>query len=139
MVAMNAARRHVSRLAAVVVALFVAGCGGGSVTSAQREQLAARLADARSAAAARDGAAVRRALGALRVDVRAARDRGEISPDDADRLLATALQASRRARIELTPQPRPIATPAPVAPAPPAPGPGRKGKGKDKHGKKGHG
>ena len=136
MVAMNAPRRHVSRLAAGVVALFVAGCGGASVTSAQREQLAARLAGARDAAAARDGAGVRRALAALRVEVRAARDRGEISADDADRLLTTALQASRRARIEITPQPLPTATPEPPAPAPKPEG---KAKAKGKKGKKGHG
>jgi hypothetical protein len=106
------------------------------VTSAQREQLAARLADARDAAAARDGAGVRRALAALRVEVRAARDRGEISADDADRLLTTALQASRRARIEITPQPLPTATPEPPAPAPKPEG---KGKAKGKKGKKGRG
>lgn len=135
---MTLPRRRVPGLAvlAVVVVLFVAGCGDdGGVTAAHRERLAARVADARKAAEARDGDGVHRALASLRASVRAARERGEISSDDADRLLTTALQARRRARAEITPEPTPAATPAPTAaatPAPAAPAPPGKAKGKDK-------
>ena len=135
---------------ALVVVLFVAGCGdSGRVTATDRERLAAHVADARKAAEARDGDGVRRALASFRASVRAARDRGEISPENANRLLTAALQASRGVRAEMTPAPAPAATPAPTTaatPAPAAPAPPGKakrkanGKGKDKakgKGKKG--
>ena len=135
MVQMTLPRRRGFGLAGVAL-LLVAGCGeDAGVTTAQRERLAARVADARKAADARDGDGVRRALASLRASVRAARDRGEISSDNADRLLITALQASRRARAEITPEPTPAATPAPTAtpaPAPPAPRAKAKGKGEGK-------
>lgn len=121
---------------ALVVVLFVAGCGdSGRVTATGRERLAAHVADARKAAEARDGDGVRRALASFRARVRAARDRGEISPDNASRLLTAALQASRRVRAEMTPVPTPAATPAPTAaatPAPAAPAPPGKANGKGK-------
>ncbi|MEO8690030.1 MAG: hypothetical protein ABI611_17670 [Solirubrobacteraceae bacterium] len=122
----------------MAVLLAAAGCGGGGLSGTQRDQLAARVDQAREAAAARDADGVRRALVAFRASVRAARDRDEISSDDAGRLLTGALQASRRVRAEITPAPTP-ATPAPaatVAPAPPAHG--KKPK-KDKGKAKGHG
>jgi hypothetical protein len=128
--------------ALVAVAVAVAGCGGGTkVSSAQRDRLTARVDQARAAAEAHDGDGVRRALASFRASVRAGRARGEISQDDADRLLAGALQASRRVRAEITPQPAPAATPSPtatVAPAAPAPQPpGKQPKGKGKgHDKK---
>jgi len=132
----------------LVVVLLVAGCGdSGRVSAADRERLAAHVADARKAAKARNGDGVRHALASFRASVRAARDRGEISPDNADRLLTAALQASRRVRAEMTPAPTPAATPAPTTaatPAPAAPAPPGKakkkanGKGKAKgQGKKG--
>ena len=130
-------------LAALVVA---AGCGGdGGVSSAQRERLSARVDDARKAAKGRDADGVRRVLISFRTSVRAARERGEISEADADRLLDGALQASRRVRAEITPAPTPAPTPVPtatatVAPAaPPAPAPGKKPKDKQPKGQgKGH-
>lgn len=142
MVGMPLLHRRVSGLVVVVV-LVVAGCGDrGGVTAAHRERLASLVTDARKAAQARDGDGVRRALASLRASVRAARDRGEISPDDADRVLTAALQASRRARAEFSPAPTPAATPAPTAaatPAPAAPAPPGKAKGKDNGEGKGEG
>jgi hypothetical protein len=125
-------------LTALVV---VAGCGGGAnVSTAQRARLEARVGQARTAAEAHDADGVRDALASLRASVRAGRDRGEISKDDADRLLTAALQASRRVRAEITPQPTPVATPVPTTPATPAPLTGKKpGRGKDEHKGKGHG
>jgi hypothetical protein len=124
---------------AVTALVAVAGCGGGTkVSSAQRDRLTARVAQARTAAEAHDGEGVRRALGSFRASVRAGRARGEISQDDADRLLTAALQASRRVRAEITPQPTPAATPTPTAtaaPAAPAPQPVGKQKGKPPKGK----
>ena len=127
---------------ALLVVLLVAGCGDSArVTAADRERLAAHVADARTAAEARDGDGVRRSLASFRAGVRAARDRGEISPDNANRLLTAALQAGRRVRAEITPAPTPAATPAPTTtatPAPAAPAPPGKAKGKGKgKGKKG--
>jgi hypothetical protein len=128
----------------VTVLVVAAGCGGGAnVSSAQRARLEARIGQARTAAEAHDADGARRALTSLRASVRAARDRGEISKDDADRLLTAALQASRRVRAEITPQPTPVATPVPTVPATPAtpaPLPGKKpGRSRDEHKGKGHG
>ena len=121
--------------AGLAVLVVAAGCGGDGLSAASRERLHERIADAREAAGSQDAAGVRRALVAFRRDVRAARDRGEISSDNADRLLITALQASRRARAEITAEPTPAATRAPTAtpaPAPPAPRAKAKGKGAGK-------
>ena len=126
-------------LAALAV---TAGCGGDGVSAATRERLGDRLDDARGAARARDGAGVRRALASFRTSVRSARERGEISDEDAGRLLTAALAASRRARAEITPAPTPTPTAAPTAFAPSAPEPppaAAKGKGKGKGRGKGHG
>jgi hypothetical protein len=133
--------------AAIGVAALVlaAGCGGDGVSGAERERLTARIDQARDAAKARDADGARAALTSFRASVRSARERGEISIDDAERLLTGALQASRRVRAEITPAPTPAptATPAPaatVAPAPPAPAPGKKPKKHEGKGKpKGHG
>ena len=128
----------------MAVLVLVAGCGGDDgLSGAHREQLAARLGQARKAAEARDADGARGALVAFRTSVRAARERGEISNDDADRLLTGALQASRRVSAEITPEPTPAPTSTPtpaatVAPAPAAPAPGKKPK-KDKGKAKGHG
>ena len=128
----------------MAVLVLAAGCGGDNgLSGAQREQLAARINQARKAAEARDADGARGALVVFRTSVRAARDRGEISSDDADRLLTGALQASRRVSAEITPEPTPAPTPTPtpaatVAPAPAAPAPGKKPK-KDKGKAKGHG
>ena len=128
----------------IVVLVLAAGCGGDDgLSGAQREQLAARIDQARKAAEARDAGGARGALASFRADVRAARDRGEISSDDAERLLTAALRASRRVSAEITPRPTPAPTSTPtpaatVAPAPAAPEPGKKPK-KDKGKAKGHG
>ena len=117
------------------------GCGGGEgLSGAQREGLKARLEQARTAAEGGQADGVRRALTSFRAGVRAARDGGAISKDDADRLLSGALQAQRRVSAEITPAPTVAPTPlatATATPAPPAPKPGKKPKGKP-HGK-GHG
>jgi hypothetical protein len=124
--------------------VLAAGCGGeDGLSGAQREQLAARIGQARKAAEARDAGGARGALASFRAGVRTARDRGEISSDDAERLLTGALQASRRVSAEITPEPTPAPTPTPtpagtVAPAPAAPAPGKKPK-KNKGKAKGHG
>jgi hypothetical protein len=130
---------------------LVAGCGGGSLSSAQRSRLEGELANARKAAAAHNPAGVAHALAVFRASVRSARADGAISREDAGRLIAQALTASRRAGAEITPTPTPAATPvatpaATIAPAAPAPQPAQPpGKAKkDKPGKpgkpgKGHG
>jgi hypothetical protein len=125
--------------------LLAAGCGGSGLSTAQRDGLQERLAQARKAAGAHDGAGVRTALARFRARVRAARDDGAVSKDDADRLIAQALAASHRASAEIRPEPTPEATPTPtpaatVAPAPKPPEPPGKAK-KDKKDKpgKGHG
>ena len=136
------------RAAAVLVLLALAGgCGGGSAISGdERRALAEQIADAREAAGARDPDGVARAMSLLRRDLRELREDGKLTEDDAARLRATSIQASRRARVELTPEPEPTATPAPaetvapeavapeaVAPAAPAAPPGKaKGKKKDR-------
>jgi hypothetical protein len=123
-------------LATLVVA---AGCGGGSLSSAQRERLEGRIADARKAAGARDADGVRRALASFRASVRSARDDGAVSKPEADRLIVQALTASRRVRAEITPAPTAVPTATPVPTLAPAPGPPGKAK-KDKPGKHhGHG
>jgi hypothetical protein len=131
-------------LATLVVA---AGCGGGEgLSDTHRERLAARVQQARTAAEGRDAGGALRALTSFRANVRAAARRGELSKQDADRLLAGALQAQRRVRAEITPEPTPAPAPLPTAtataaPAPPAPARGKKpkdkGKGHDKGGKGG--
>ena len=128
--------------------VLAAGCGGDDgLSGAHREQLSARLAEARQAAGARDADGARGALASFRADLRAARDRGEISSDDAERLLTGALQAGRRVSAEITPEPTPAPTPTPtptpapaatVPPGPAAPAPGKKPT-KDKGKAKGHG
>jgi hypothetical protein len=118
--------------------MLATGCGGDDgLSGAQRQRLAAGIDQARKAADARDADGARRALVSFRASVRAARKRGEISLDDAERLLTGALQASRRVSAELTPEPTPLPTatatavPAPAAPAPkPAKKPKEKGKAK---------
>ena len=135
-------KRPLRSAAAIGVAALVmaAGCGGGGLSSAQRDRLEARIADARKAADARDGDGARRALASFRASVRSARDAGAISNDDAQRLLTGALQAQSRVSAEITPEPNPAPTPVATAtatPAPPTPKPGKKPKGKP-HGK-GHG
>ena len=122
---------------AALVAVAIAGCGDEGLSSAQRDHLAGRIAAAKRAAGAGDADGVRAALVRFRSDVRELRDAGALSDDDAARLLAGALAASRRARSELAPAPAPTATvtPPPTATAAPAkPGKG-KGKGHEKHGK----
>jgi hypothetical protein len=124
-------------LAALVVA---AGCGDGSLSSAQRARLEGGIADARKAAAAHDADGVRQALASFRASVRSARDAGAVSQDDADRLIAQALTASRRVRAEITPvpTPAPTATPAPtLAPAKKPPGKAKKDKPGKGHGHEG--
>ena len=131
----------------VAALVLVAGCGGDDgLSGAGREGLTERINQARKAAAAHDADEARGALVSFRANVRAARDRGEISSDDAERLLTGALQASRRVTAEITPEPTPAATatptpaatvaptPAPVAPAPGKPKKEKKGKAKG-HGK----
>jgi hypothetical protein len=129
----------------MAVLVLAAGCGANDgLSGAGRERLTARIDQARDAAKAHDAGAARAALVSFRASVRAARERGEISTDDAERLLTGALQASRRVTAEITPAPTPAPTPsatpaATVAPAPAAPAPGKKPK-KDKPDKgKGHG
>ena len=125
----------------VLAALLLGvGCGDDGLSASRRSQLAARVDQARAAAGKRDADGVRRALAAFRATVRVARDRGDISAEDADRLLAGALQASRRARQEITPQPAPTpAATATVAPAPAPAAPAKpekpKGHGNSKGGK----
>ena len=134
----------------LAVLVLTAGCGGDDgLSGAHREQLSARLAEVRKAAGARDAGGARGALASFRADVRAARDRGEISSADAERLLTGALQASRRVSAEITLEPTPAPTPTPtpaatVAPTPAAPAPGKKpkqdkgkAKGREKGGKGG--
>jgi hypothetical protein len=103
--------------------LVPAGCGDDGLKPASRDRLGERVADAREALGSDDAAGVRRALIAFRRDVRAARERGEITAEDADRLLRGALQASRRVRVEITPEPTATVAPAPTAVAPSAPSP----------------
>jgi hypothetical protein len=103
--------------------LVPAGCGDDGLKPASRDRLGERIADAREALGSDDAAGVRRALIAFRRDVRAARERGEITAERADRLLRGALQASRRVRAEITPEPTATVAPAPTAVAPAAPTP----------------
>ncbi len=111
--AMTLLPRRVTRLLLAAV-LLTAGCGSdGSLSAGQRDRLEARIAAAREAAGARDAAAVRRELTRFRADVRRAREAGDVSEQDAGRLLALALTAQRRAGAEITPAP----TPAPTATA----------------------
>ena len=136
MVKMTLLRRSVTGLL-IATALPAAGCGGDGLSSAQRDRLEGRIAAAREAAGARDAAAVRGELTRFRADVRRARAAGEVSEQDADRLLALALTAQRRVRAEITPAPTPApaATAAPTAvpaPATPGPKPGKRPKGKAK-------
>jgi len=132
----------------LVLLALAGGCGGGSsISGDERRALAERAADAREASGARDPDGVARAMSLLRRDVRALRADDKLSEDDAARLYAGALQASRRARVELTPEPAPAATPAPTATpteepddAAPATPPGKakgKGKGRGKKGEEG--
>src|SRR4051812_15375329 len=100
---MTLIRRGVAALALAALLGAVAGCGDDGLSAARRERLGDRIADAREAAGSQDAAGARRALAAFRRDVRAGRQRGEITPEDADRLLRGALQASRRVRAEITP------------------------------------
>jgi hypothetical protein len=134
--------------AAIGVAALVlaAGCGGDDgLSAAQRERLLARIDQVRDAAKARDAGAARAALVSFRASVRAARERGEISSADAERLLTGALQASRRVRAEITPEPTPVPTPAatpapapaPAVPVTPKPGKKPKDQGKAKGHEKG--
>jgi hypothetical protein len=128
--------------------LAASGCGDDGLRPASRDRLGERIADAREALGSDDAAGVRRALIAFRRDVRAARERGEITAEDADRLLRGALQASRRVRVEITPDPTPTVAPAPTAVAPSAPTPppepqnlakpDREDKGKDEEKGKGN-
>jgi len=125
----------VRAVAATGLALLVlaAGCGDEELSGARRDRLSERIADAREAAGSQDAAGARRALAAFRRDVRAARDQGEISREDADRLLRGALRASRRVRAEITPEPTPAPTAfAPSAQAPPERKDEEKEKGKGK-------
>jgi hypothetical protein len=125
-------------LAALVVA---AGCGGGSLSSAQRARLEGGIADAHKAAAAHDAGGVRQALASFRASVRSARDAGAVSQGDADRLIAQALTASRRVGAEITPVPTAAPTAAPTATPAPTLAPAKKPPGKAKKDKpgKGHG
>ena len=125
--------------AAVLMLLALAsGCGGGSsISGDERRVLTERIADAREASGARDPDGVARAMSLLRRDLRALRKDDKLTKDDAARLYASSIQASRRARVELTPEPEP--TPAPTvapetaAPAAPAAPQGKaKGNGKEK-------
>lgn len=122
--------RTVARLAAAgAVLLGVISCGNGH----QQAPSAIRSALARvdAAVAARDYALARQSVDLLVRQTLTARDRGELSPGQADRVLA----AAARLAVDL-PQPRPTVT---VAPSATATGgdQGRadrpRGKGKKKH------
>jgi hypothetical protein len=125
----------------LAVLAVAAGCGGGSLSSAQRARLEGGIADARRAAAAHDADGVRQALASFRASVRSARDAGAVSQDDADQLIARALAASRRVRAEITPVPTPAQTAAPTVTPAPTLAPAKKPPGKAKKDKpgKGHG
>ena len=139
---MTLLRRGVTALALAAL-LVVPGCGDDGLSPARRDRLGEHIAEAREAAGSDDAAGARRALAAFRREVRAGRDRGEISGADADRLLRAALQASRRVRAEITPEPArtPAPTPsaAPTAFAPSAPSPPPAPEGEDDGKEKGNG
>jgi hypothetical protein len=141
---MTLLRRGVTALGLTLV-IAAPGCGDEGLDPERRERMGDRIADAREAAGSEDAAGARRALVAFRREVREALAKGEISREDADRLLDGALQASRRVRAEITPEPTstpsavvaPSATPTAVAPSAPEPPPEPSADGNDEEKGKG--
>jgi hypothetical protein len=124
-------RRALRLAAAGAVLLGAMSCGSGP----QQAPAAVRAALARvdAAVAARDYGLARQSVDVLVRQTLAARDRGELSPVQADRVLA----AAARLAVDL-PQPRPTVTVAPTPTVTQQDGNGggekKKGKGRKKHG-----
>ena len=140
-------RAPLAAAAVLLLLALVTGCGSGSsISGDERRVLTERIADAREASGARDPDGVARAMSLLRRDLRALRKDDKLTKDDAARLYASSIQASRRAKVELTPEPEPTPAPTPaptvapdtVAPAAPAAPQGKaKGNGGKAKGKQG--
>jgi hypothetical protein len=133
-------------LIVVLAAVSLGGCGGDPALSpSSAEELKARVAVVRAAAAEQDRAAALEALDGMAGQVEDLEAGGSLAKADADAMRRGIGRARRRVRAEIaepTPEPTatPTAEPTPAATATPEPPPPAKpGKGKGKGEGKGKG